>query len=56
MSTLRLLDEIGSRATYTQNVIDKAYKQGLDRKLVEEPGPGQFAPVINTIMIGGVKP
>lgn len=50
MPTVRLLDAIGSRATYTQNVITKAAKQGLiDRKLWEEPGPGQFAPVINTI-------
>jgi hypothetical protein len=48
--TLKLLDEIGSRATYTQNVIIKAYKLGLiDRKQGESPGPGQFKPVINTI-------
>jgi hypothetical protein len=47
MPTLKLLDEIGSHTTYTQNVITKAYKQGLIiRKLGEEPGPGQFAPVI----------
>jgi hypothetical protein len=47
--TLKLLDEIGSRATYTQNVIYKAKKAGLIKR---EPGPsehGQFAPMINTI-------
>lgn len=48
--TRKLLDEIGSHATYTRNMIIKAYKLGLiDRKLGEEPGPGQFVPVINTI-------
>jgi DNA-binding MarR family transcriptional regulator len=50
LSTLQLLDEIGSRATYTQNVITKAAKQGLiDRKQGEQPGPGQFRPVLNVI-------
>lgn len=48
--TLKLLDEIGSRATYTQRVINKAAKEGLiERKEGEPPGPGQFAPMINTI-------
>jgi hypothetical protein len=52
--TRKLLDEIGSRATYTQNVITKAAKQGLiTRKLGEPPGPGQFQPVYNTITSKG---
>jgi hypothetical protein len=49
MSTLRLLDEIGSRATYTQNVIDKAKKEGLIKREIGESEHGQFPPIFNTI-------
>lgn len=48
--TLKLLDEIGSRASFTQNVIKKAEKQGLIKREEDAPpGPGQFAPMINSL-------
>jgi hypothetical protein len=54
MPTLKLLDTIGSHATYTQNIITKAYKLGLiTREVGEPPVAGQFAPTINTITAKG---
>ena len=48
--TRKLLDEIGSHATYTQKIIYKAQKLGLiKRKLGEETGPGQFRPISNVL-------
>src|ERR671918_2816176 len=56
MPTLKLLDEIGSHATYTQNIITKAHKAGLiTRELGEPPVAGQFAPVYNTITPEGKR-
>lgn len=50
ISTLKLLDKIGSRATYTQNVINRATKEGLIKRMPgKQPGPGQFPPVYNKI-------
>ena len=56
MPTSELLDKIGSRSTYTQNVIIRAYKQELiERKLGEKPGPGQFSPKYNIITTKGKR-
>jgi hypothetical protein len=50
MPTLKLLDEIGSHATYTQNIITKAHKAGLiTRELGEPPTPGQFPAKCNRL-------
>ena len=53
MPTLKLLDEM-AHATYTkkchhQSIQTRSHKH----KVGEEPGPGQFAPVINTIIDDG---
>lgn len=55
--TFKLLGEIvGSRATYAQNIISCTARQGLiKRGEGEEPGPRQFAPIINSKTDKGVN-